>query len=212
MSTLELILNKYKLDPSSKSPIEISKIGKENLSLLFNELGFKSGAEIGVYEGEYSEHLCRSNPDAKIYGVDSFVPYNGYNDYKLKKTINAYHEKAKKISDTYKNYVLIEKFSMDAVHEFKDKSLDFVYIDANHQDPFITDDIKYWSRKVRSGGIISGHDYVELRHKGHPEYDVKKAVKKFVKDNNIKIWFTTSLEDAAINKHDWSRSWIIVKP
>ncbi len=49
---------------------------------------------------------------------------------------------------------------MEAVEDFADGSLDFVYIDGNHQFKYVADDICEWSRKVRRGGVISGHDYI----------------------------------------------------
>lgn len=49
-----------------------------------------------------------------------------------------------------------------------DRSLDLVFIDANHEAPFVNEDIKLYAPKVKDGGIISGHDFV------HPP--VRKAV------------------------------------
>ncbi len=37
--------------------------------------------------------------------------------------------------------------------------LDFVFIDAAHDYQSVLDDIRVWLPKVRSGGILSGHDY-----------------------------------------------------
>jgi predicted O-methyltransferase YrrM len=48
---------------------------------------------------------------------------------------------------------------MDAVQDFQDKDLDFVYIDGAHDFKSVADDICEWERKVRPGGIVFGHDY-----------------------------------------------------
>ena len=40
-----------------------------------------------------------------------------------------------------------------------DKSIDFVYIDADHEYESVRKDIAAWHPKIRRGGIISGHDY-----------------------------------------------------
>jgi cephalosporin hydroxylase len=42
---------------------------------------------------------------------------------------------------------------------FEDNSLDFVFIDASHDYQSVKQDIEAWLPKVRSGGIIAGHDY-----------------------------------------------------
>ena len=49
--------------------------------------------------------------------------------------------------------------SMEAVEKIKDESLDFVYIDADHSYEFVKDDIEYWTKKVKKGGLVGGDDY-----------------------------------------------------
>lgn len=52
---------------------------------------------------------------------------------------------------------------MEALADFEDESLDFVYIDGNRTLPYITADIFGWETKLRKGGIMSGHDYAFVR-------------------------------------------------
>lgn len=49
--------------------------------------------------------------------------------------------------------------SVDAAEMFKDRSLSFVFIDANHNYGPVKSDIAAWLPKIRPGGIIAGHDY-----------------------------------------------------
>jgi hypothetical protein len=49
--------------------------------------------------------------------------------------------------------------SVEAAKLYKDKSLDVVFIDANHSYESVRDDIEAWLPKVKMGGIIAGHDY-----------------------------------------------------
>jgi cephalosporin hydroxylase len=44
------------------------------------------------------------------------------------------------------------------VKEFKDASLDFVYLDGDHQTDAVVADIDAWKPKIRKGGILAGHD------------------------------------------------------
>ena len=48
---------------------------------------------------------------------------------------------------------------MDAIQNFADNSLDFVYIDGDRTFKFKAIDICEWIGKVRSGGIVSSHDF-----------------------------------------------------
>jgi len=49
--------------------------------------------------------------------------------------------------------------SIKASELFEDNSIDFCFIDANHEYEFVLDDIRAWYPKVKQGGIIAGHDY-----------------------------------------------------
>jgi hypothetical protein len=163
--------------------------------------GFKVGAEIGTASGEYLKVLCDSNPNMLFYAVDVWKPYEGYIDFVHQETFDKMYRDFKKQMRNVLNYKVVKKFSMDAVKQFEDGYLDFVYIDANHQEPFITQDIEAWSEKVKSGGIVSGHDYNRVK-----QVDVKKAVDKYVFTRGIKEFFI--LEDSGRR----TRSWMFIKP
>lgn len=134
---------------------------RHDLAKYFNELGFKLGAEIGVFDGYYSEILCKNIADLKLYSIDAWKTYTGYKDHKLQSSMNKAHTMAIRRLKPY-DCKIIKKFSIDAVNDFKDRSLDFVYIDGNHEYNYIKQDIEQWSEKVRKGGIVAGHDYNEV--------------------------------------------------
>lgn len=48
--------------------------------------------------------------------------------------------------------------SADMAKHFEDGSVDFVFIDASHSKEAVMRDIKAWKPKIRSGGILAGHD------------------------------------------------------
>jgi cephalosporin hydroxylase len=65
-----------------------------------------------------------------------------------------------------------------------DRSLGFVYIDANHVFEHVVADIAAWAPKVRSGGIVAGHDF------GRSSVgQVKEAVEAWVATHGIERWF-----------------------
>src|SRR3990167_5480697 len=84
LATLEYILNKFNLsfDDKTRLPIEIPDFGREQLTVLFKELGYMVGAEVGVHRGGYSELLCKNNPGVKLYGIDPYKAYDQYNNRK----------------------------------------------------------------------------------------------------------------------------------
>ena len=46
--------------------------------------------------------------------------------------------------------------------EFDNNSLDFVYIDGNHSYENCLLDCLHWFDKVKPGGIVGGHDYIDV--------------------------------------------------
>lgn len=49
--------------------------------------------------------------------------------------------------------------SVDVSQKYQDKSLDFVFLDADHSYDGVKSDIAAWLPKVKPGGYIGGHDY-----------------------------------------------------
>lgn len=109
-----------------------------------------TGAEIGVYRGEFS--VIISQYADKLYCVDS---YRGYASHDQTDLNEAYQMAQERLP----NAEFMRLPSMKAVHKFERDSLDFVYIDGNHYFMHISEDIYHWARKVKPGGIVAGHDY-----------------------------------------------------
>lgn len=210
METLAYILKKYNLDANQVSPIEIPNTGRDILASLFHELGYKVGAEIGTEAGRYAETLCRSNPGVKLYCVDPYETYSGYRDYLNNAYLAGKYDLAKERLAPY-DVTFVREYSADAVRHFPDDSLDFVYIDGNHEYLYVTQDIFYWERKVRPGGIIAGHDYyrsIVKKSKCH----VIAAVNGYTFAYRIHPWFILGSKAKAPGMiRDNSRSWFWVK-
>lgn len=49
--------------------------------------------------------------------------------------------------------------SWEQAAAFEDASLDYVMVDADHAYESVAKDIAAWFPKIRSGGILAGHDY-----------------------------------------------------
>jgi len=46
----------------------------------------------------------------------------------------------------------------DAAQQIQDGDLDFVFIDGDHSEAGVRQDITNWRPKIRSGGFLTGHD------------------------------------------------------
>ena len=118
------------------------------------------GAEIGVAEGGYADRLFKQLDIGHLYLID---PYYKYIQKGEEKDLSESKELMFKLLKKYEDrYTLYEMTSEKAHSLVDDDSLDFVYIDGNHQFSFVLNDIKWWSKKVKSGGVIGGHDALGL--------------------------------------------------
>lgn len=79
--------------------------------------------------------------------------------------------------------VLIIASSVTASGFFADKSIDWVHLDARHDDESVRADIAAWRPKIKFGGWLSGDDYDDPKF---PE--VAKAVRDLLPD--AEAWST----------------------
>lgn len=190
---LDYIARKYNFDFGEKPPFYI-KEGRDGLARLFKEFEFKIGAEIGVQAGNYSVILCQTIPGLKLYGIDSWAKYDGYNDVKGgQDRQDLIYEQAKSRMAPF-NCQLIKKWSVDAARDFEDNSLDFVYIDGNHDFSHCTEDVAHWSQKVRKGGIISGHDFLRC-NRNRLRIHVQDVINGWTASYGISPWFVFNRDE-----------------
>ncbi len=199
---LEHIMKRFYRVYGEASPIRL-RLKRNDLAALFNELGYTVGAEIGVHRGEYSEILCENNPELFLYSIDPWEVYAGGENEsfsKDQKALDKFYEETKNRLHAY-NCKVIRKTSMEAVKEFELNSLDFVYIDGNHQHDSVAEDLREWSKIVRRGGIVSGHDYGHYKHRNR-NLGSKRAIDNYIKEHNIRSLFL-------VNKN-FQTSWFFI--
>ena len=154
------------------------------------EKGGLTGVRIGGNEGVSANAMLKYMNINMLYVVDIWEPYeeNG-----------VIIDTSSNIVDVYKMFLnknnirILRMESKVASNIFDDESLDFVYIDANHQYEFVVDDIRKWLPKVRRNGYLCGHDYSK---------EVKRAV-----DEELGLY---SIEHGNETMY-YPEDWLIVK-
>lgn len=199
--TLDYVLTTWKITPGKTMPIEIPDMSREELGMLFRDLGFKKGAEIGVLAGAYSKKLVTVNPGLKLFGIDPWLSYPEFTTAGPQSDYETLYAKAKKT--VLPGTVLVRKKSMDALADFEDNSLDFVYIDGNHEFTSEANDIHEWQKKVRPDGIVSGHDYAHYHLSSYSH--TWEVVNAYTSAYRIRPWFVIGG-----NKNN-IRSWFWIK-
>lgn len=168
---------------------------------MLKERGVKNAVEVGTDHGKYAQQLCEGIPGLKLCCVDPWVPYVEGTESHTQEEMNQIYEEAINRLIPY-NCVIYKNTSMGAVEFFEDNSLDFAFIDGNHEYEHVLEDIQAWYEKVKPGGIIAGHDYKE---DSINKYGVIEAVEKFTTDNNISPWFVLHVGGKLVD------CWLMIK-
>lgn len=213
MNTVKYIEEKF--GPHKGNPHKLEGFVRNDMYKLFAELGFITGIEIGVEKGKNAQTMFEIIPNLKLYGVDpykqhpqaSYAYHAAIRHWNTQYLKNCKHQCLKRMKG--RNFTLLQGFSKDMVEKIEDNSLDFIYIDADHSYDFVMMDIILWGRKVRKGGIVSGHDYFYDNNKPGRQAKVTQAVNDYTKVHGIKFFITS--EDRYVQKGDTSTSWLWVK-
>jgi len=185
VNALDYLIEKHEICTKDEPPFLLARKRIHYLPGLFRDLGYTTGAEIGVQSGYFSRLLCRRIPGLKLYAVDSWDSYGPYRRVGQAKMEQRYQRTLERLAPF--DCQVIRAFSEDAAQQFASNSLDFVHLDANPSFAHAYQDIDTWSEKVQSGGIVSGHDYFNSHDLARCR--VKDAVDLWTRQHDIAVWF-----------------------
>ena len=159
------------------------------ISKVINENNFKKCAEIGIGYGFHAKEILTNTNIENLYLVDPYIDYaNDGFPHDVKKIFGNFDNLAnnvKKNLNPYNNrYVWFRQPSTTINNnQIPNKSLDLVFIDADHSYEAVKNDLLFWYEKIRIGGWLLGDDYNSC----HP--GTTKAVDEFANKMNFKINF-----------------------
>lgn len=143
-------------------------------SRLFRYGGFRVGMEVGVADGRFSEHFLVDNAKLPFWTWHMVEPFP---NPQLKQLFHIDHNGVANFSKGLwagdgigRNAKLVfhQHLSSDAVFRasIQDNTMDFVYLDGAHNYQNVKDELPFFFKKVRGGGVLAGHDYCNHGEKG----------------------------------------------
>jgi hypothetical protein len=145
---------------------------------------FLVGCELGSDVGNNALSVCKYMRINHLHLVDSFERELIYIPHYL-----PYGECKERLA-SYRSAITYHiKTTDEAVNDFAENSLDFVYVDADHSYTACLADMKNYWPKVKAGGVLAGHDFNDPR--------VEKAVADFCAEKTLSY------------KHEGMDWWII---
>jgi hypothetical protein len=134
------------------------------------------GVEVGVAEGLNANDMLNRWNIKTLYLVDAWecLPTQTGDGASEQEWHDSNHENVLRLMEMHKGkYKILRGLSTAMAKTIPDESLDFVYIDSDHSYEGVLKDLKAWTPKVKKGGVIAGHDYL------NPAYGVYQAVQEF---------------------------------
>lgn len=160
--------------------------GRNELGLYLNQLQLHGiGVEVGTHRGEFANEILMRWAAGTLYCVD---PWENLPEYASQVQFLWDSESrqqdlqyAQQLLQAYADRVrYMQMTSADAVTSFDDGSLDFVYLDGNHMEPYVSQDLQLWWPKVKPGGLLLGHDVLMPGVRDDPwDAEIQPAVLKF---------------------------------
>lgn len=143
--------------------------------------------EVGVYTGQ----------SAAFLGVELFNRHCGLSvKFDLVDSMHEQHRSRQNL-ERLPGFNFISGQSHEVADLYDHRSLDMVFIDADHSYAAVSRDIDAWLPKVRKGGIIAGHDY-----KVWPGFGVIEAVTE--RFDRVEIWRgSKGMGDEQMKPHYW---------
>lgn len=160
------------------------------------------GAEIGCAYGGHARSILSQWKGGKLLMID---PYTKQDPAVYREKTNdtgpfdAWYAEIVQFSKEDTRAVPMRMFSLEAAAITSTESLDFVYIDGNHEFNAVHSDIEAWAPKIKKGGLLCGHDFYNATTDGH-YCQVEDAVNLWAKENRYTVHVTPSCSSWWIKK------------
>jgi hypothetical protein len=181
---------------------------RDDLPILFNRLGFiGTGVEVGVQAGSYSAWILHRWWGWRLISVDPWTASPESEHVDIANVEQERHDAlfaltASRLAPFGARSVIWRMTGDEAVTHIADASLDFVYLDASHDQGSVASDLATWERKLKSGGILAGHYYLDA-DLPEGQFGVKTAVDKFFAARGRKVNETAA-------DRPWPSWWVLL--
>ena len=186
------IKNDLKQEASIRTAMRflIQKFKRKEISVL----------EIGTRFGDSAKVILKTLNIKKYIIIDPFISYY---DYKIddankimKNGDEIFNETKIKLEKLSKNVTFFRKFSNDenTLNKIEHESLDFIFIDGNHEYKYVLEDLRNYYPKLKSEGVLIDddfnhrakiNDFLNTKSNLSNNKGVYEAVEEFSKEHNM---------------------------
>lgn len=169
---------------------------RDDLPRLLNRRGLVGcGVEVGVKAGAFSERLLEGWKGRHLISVDPWAAAEQDDRYVNLDNVaqeihDGFHADAVgRLARFGERSTVWRTTGQEAARRIPHHTLDFVYLDARHDYESVRDDLAQWFPKVRPGGILAGHDYIDGTFV-NGDFGVRSAVDEFFAARSLRVRHT----------------------
>lgn len=177
---------------------------RDDLVFLLNRTGrIGNAVEVGTHQADFARHILHNWKGEKLYCIDPWCIPPGY-EYEAQFLSNSSNREQdfqialEKLHQFGERAIPLRLTSFDAAHDlswFASESLDFVFIDARHSYEGVKEDLNLWYPKLKTGGIMAGHDFVCPRNtESNWGTAIQPAVMEFAAEKQLDVWLIVEPE------------------
>jgi predicted O-methyltransferase YrrM len=145
-------------------------------------------AEVGVSNGKSALFLASKLTDLrKSYQLEMIDNLDYGKEVQMKEIMKNI------IASGLENINFVPKDSLNASCLYPDELFDLIFLDSSHEYQATKAEIRCWLHKIKTGGILAGHD-------ANYEDGVGKAIREVIPEELLHIENT---------KHNWGMWWFI---
>jgi len=152
------------------------------------------GVEVGVQQGEFSRVLLETWQGRHLISVDPWraAPPQEYRDVANLTQVEhdeLFRQATQRLAPLAARSTIWRMTGSEAAGRLPHHSLDFVYLDARHDRGSVMRDLGDWFDRVRPGGVLAGHDYLDGSFP-EGEFGVRSAVHAFFALRRLRVGVT----------------------
>lgn len=170
--------------------------------------------EVGSYHGKSLSYLVveniNKNLNLQIHAIDLWGQKNAVSQYDnpeyFKRVYDSYDIFLKNTYPIKDYFTAHRMISWEGASLFVDNSIDYVFIDAGHDEVSVYKDLCAWYPKVKPGGYIGGDDYSNRNKNG-----VKISLDKFCAKEKLKYNLLPNTQKSTPGTISKDQNWYILK-
>ena len=151
-----------------------------------------TGVEIGVWRGEFSQRILELAKPQELHLVDPWIfapqfPRRMYGGKKAKSQadMDCIAQLVRHRFDGDSRVQIHRCTSREFFRSQSDRQFDWVYLDGDHSEDTVYQDLKDAWTQVKPGGVICGDDYLWLDE--HRCLSVRRAVNRFIREVGVPL-------------------------